>query len=324
MAKTGSAGPGGTITYTISVTNNGPASATGVTLTDALPSTVSFVSINATGGQTDQTITFLPLPGKTFGDPPFTVNATATSGLPVSFVASGDCSIAGNIVSLTGAGSCTVTASQSGNAQYNPAPPVSQTFAIARASQTITFGPLGNKSFGDPPFAVSAGASSGLPVNFSIVAGPATISGNTVTLTGVGTVTLRASQAGNANFNPAPDVDRSFNVLDTTPPTITRLTVSPSQIWPLNKAMVPVTVTVTASDNADPAPVCQLVTIASNEPITANDALITGPLTASLRAARLGSGHGRVYTLTVRCADASGNTVTGTVSVTVPHDQSGH
>jgi hypothetical protein len=66
---------------------------------------------------------------------------------------------------------------------------------------------------GDAPFAVSASASSGLPVSFAIVSGPATISGNTVTLTGpTGTVTVRASQAGDVNYFAAPDVDRSFEV----------------------------------------------------------------------------------------------------------------
>ena len=78
--------------------------------------------------------------------------------------------------------------------------------------QTITFGVLGNKTYPVPPFAVSATASSGLPVSFTIASGPATISGNTITITGVGTVVVRASQPGNANFKPAPDVDQSFTV----------------------------------------------------------------------------------------------------------------
>jgi hypothetical protein len=86
-------------------------------------------------------------------------------------------------------------------------------FALsAMASQTITFNPLSNKTYGDPSFAVSATASSGLPVSFSVFSGPATISGSTVTITGVGTVTIRASQSGNANWNPAPNVDQSFQV----------------------------------------------------------------------------------------------------------------
>src|SRR6266478_4036547 len=75
-----------------------------------------------------------------------------------------------------------------------------------KSDQTITFGGLASKTFGDAPFAVSATASSGLAVSFSILSGPATISGNTVTITGVGTVTVRASQAGDSNWNAATTV----------------------------------------------------------------------------------------------------------------------
>jgi uncharacterized protein YjiK/phosphodiesterase/alkaline phosphatase D-like protein len=88
----------------------------------------------------NQTIAFNPLGNKTFGNAPFTVSATASSGLPVSFAASGNCTVAGNLVTLTAAGSCTITASQAGNADFSPAQDVSQTFSIARAQVTATAG----------------------------------------------------------------------------------------------------------------------------------------------------------------------------------------
>jgi hypothetical protein len=80
-----------------------------------------------------QTITFGALANKTFGDPDFAVSASASSGLPVSFRASGNCTITAAIVHITGAGLCTITASQPGDANYNAAPDVAPTFAIARA-----------------------------------------------------------------------------------------------------------------------------------------------------------------------------------------------
>jgi hypothetical protein len=86
----------------------------------------------ATTPKLSQTITFGALPNKRFGAPNFSVSATASSGLPVSFTASGRCTVSGSTVHLTGPGSCTVTASQAGNASYNAAPPVSQTFSIAK------------------------------------------------------------------------------------------------------------------------------------------------------------------------------------------------
>ena len=87
--------------------------------------------------------------------------------------------------------------------------------AIQKAAQTITFGALVDKKITDPPFVVSATASSGLPVSFSIVTGPATISGNKITISGIGTgpVTVRASQAGNSVYNAAPNVDRIFKIV---------------------------------------------------------------------------------------------------------------
>lgn len=78
--------------------------------------------------------------------------------------------------------------------------------------QTITFGPLANRIFGEAPFLLGATASSGLPVSLSIVSGPATLAGNTLTLTGAGLVVVRASQAGDARHGAAASVDQGFSV----------------------------------------------------------------------------------------------------------------
>jgi hypothetical protein len=84
-----------------------------------------------------QTIDFGPLPSKTYADPDFSVTARASSGLPVAFAARGKCRVRGSKVHLTGPGSCTVTASQAGDANYDPAPPVSRKFRIARTPCTV-------------------------------------------------------------------------------------------------------------------------------------------------------------------------------------------
>jgi hypothetical protein len=116
---------------------------------------------------------------------------------------------------------------------------------------------------------------------------------------------------------------------DTTPPTIlaSALSVTPARLWPPNHKLVPVTVSATAIDTCSDV-TCQIVSITSNEPDnglgdgdTANDIQQTGPLTAKLRAERSGGGTGRIYTITVACTDAGGNTSTGTVTVTVPHSK---
>jgi hypothetical protein len=54
---------------------------------------------------------------------------------------------------------------------------------------------------------------------------------------------------------------------------------------------------------------------------TANDIVITGPMSVNLRAERSGKGNGRVYAITVEAEDAAGNTSTAVVNVTVAKSQ---
>ena len=96
----------------------------------------------------DQTIVFGALPDKTYGNPPFAVSATGGGSTHrVVFTASGACTMSGNIVTITGAGTCTVTASQAGDVNYNPARAVSQTFTINKAPASVMPG-AGGKTYG--------------------------------------------------------------------------------------------------------------------------------------------------------------------------------
>ena len=81
-----------------------------------------------------QTITFDPLADKP-GGPPFKVSATASSGLPVRYSASGTCTVSADTVTLTGAGTCKITASQSGDANYFRAPDVSRSFQVGASQE---------------------------------------------------------------------------------------------------------------------------------------------------------------------------------------------
>lgn len=83
---------------------------------------------------------------------------------------------------------------------------------VLPANQTITFGSLANQTYGVAPYSINAAAFSGLPVSFAAVLGPATVAGNTLSITGAGIVLIQASQAGNANFNPATPVTNAFVV----------------------------------------------------------------------------------------------------------------
>ena len=88
-----------------------------------------------------------------------------------------------------------------------------RSFGVAKLPQFIMFGALSRQVIGDAPFALTASASSGLPVDFSVLSGPAIVNGNILTITGSGLVVLRASQAGNPTYAPAPNIDQVVNVL---------------------------------------------------------------------------------------------------------------
>jgi hypothetical protein len=93
-----------------------------------------------------QTIMFAPLSNQPLGTADFSLNATATSGLPVSFTAAGACSVTGSTVHLISAGLCTITASQAGGLDYLPAASVNQAFTITDSfviSDFTTLAPVG-------------------------------------------------------------------------------------------------------------------------------------------------------------------------------------
>jgi MBG domain/Carboxypeptidase regulatory-like domain len=86
----------------------------------------------------DQTIDFGTLADRTYGTANFTVSATASSGLTVSFAAAGDCSMASaTSVHVDAVGTCTITASQAGDATYNPAPDIEQQLDVAPAASSV-------------------------------------------------------------------------------------------------------------------------------------------------------------------------------------------
>ena len=77
-------------------------------------------SVNA--ARADQSISFSTPANRMYGDPDFAPGASASTGFAVSYSASGGCSIVAGMAHITGAGTCGITASQAGDANYNPAP----------------------------------------------------------------------------------------------------------------------------------------------------------------------------------------------------------
>jgi autotransporter-associated beta strand protein len=145
----------------------------------------------------------------------------ASSGLLVTLSIASDAtnlaSVSGNVVTLLGAGTVTVVASQSGNTNYAPATPVSTRFAVAKGSQSISFGLLSGVQVGSTPFRLSATASSGLPLSYSVSSSNIVSidASGWVTALNPGTVTITVSQPGNSNWNAASSVSRSLVVSGT-------------------------------------------------------------------------------------------------------------
>jgi hypothetical protein len=97
---------------------------------------------------TTQTITFGVLAPATYGDAPFALTATSSSGLAVSYTTSGSCSVVGATVTIDGAGSCTITAHQAGNANVEAALDVPQVLTIAKATPVLTWASPADIVFG--------------------------------------------------------------------------------------------------------------------------------------------------------------------------------
>ncbi|TNM48303.1 hypothetical protein FHP29_02010 [Nocardioides albidus] len=174
------------------------------------------VSATVKVAQATQTIDFPQPPDRTFGDEPFTVDATGgASGQPVTFMASGACESSGTTITLTAAGTCTIVAEQAGGAGYSAADPVTRSFTVARAGQTISFGVLPAKVYGDPDVTLTATASSGLAVSYSTT-GACSVSGSTLSITGAGTCSVTAAQAGDADHLAAPSETRTFSIAKAT------------------------------------------------------------------------------------------------------------
>jgi hypothetical protein len=145
------------------------------------------------------------------------------------------------------------------------------------------------------------------------------------TFTGAGASLTFKNFAGDLNTVSATS---PLQILDVQPPTVS-VSVTPNVLWPPNHKFVDVAATVTATDNCDPNPTVTLVSVTSNEPETGfvqGAAFGTDDLAFQLQADR-DTGHGstgRVYTITYKVTDTSGNSTLQNATVAVPANQSDH
>jgi hypothetical protein len=161
-----------------------------------------------------QTLTFnSPVSAIVIGQP-IPLSASSSAGLPVTFsVVSGNATVSGSTLTPTGPGAIVVRASQAGNDIFAATSTDVNFGTPQKAAQSINFAAVSDIPVTSGPITLQATSSSGLPITYSLVSGPATLNGNVLTLTRAsGAVVVRASQAGNDSYNPAAEVTRTFNV----------------------------------------------------------------------------------------------------------------
>jgi hypothetical protein len=160
----------------------------------------------------DQLITCPAIPQKMYGEPVFNLEATTTSGLPLTYQSDNTSvvTVAGNSVTITGPGTASILISQAGDANYNAAADLLLPITVVKADQVITFPVIETKTLGDNAFALSANSNSGLPITYSTASTKVALTGNMVTINSAGSVTIQASQSGNANYNAATPVEQTF------------------------------------------------------------------------------------------------------------------
>ena len=238
------------------------------------------ILLNGVGLAIPPTIVF-SVPDHTFGDPPFTVAATSNStGAFTYSVVNGPAIVSGATVTLTGAGTIVLRATEAAAGQYG-AGTADAAFQVNRAAQTITFTPPPSPiPYNNPPILLRATASSGLPVTFSILSGPAQVSGNVLTVTGGGVVVVAADQAGNTYYLPAPQVRQTIVV--TFGPAAATLAATPTSVFLTNPVQLTAVVT---GGGGSPTGIVQFV---EGNTVLGSAVIASGSATASTAALSLG------------------------------------
>jgi hypothetical protein len=175
-----------------------------------------------------QTITFAAISDKVYNAADFTLSASASSTLPVSYTSSTPavCTVtSAGLVDMLTPGTCTITAAQAGGdaggKTYAAAPSVSRSFSADPVPQTTTFTNPGPKNYYDAPFDLVGSTASGMPIVYTTTTSDVcTISGSRVTIVKAGKCTIKANvpagTRGGIIYAAAEEVIREFFVLSAT------------------------------------------------------------------------------------------------------------
>jgi hypothetical protein len=162
-----------------------------------------------------QTVTMGDLGAVSYGSGAISLSGSSSSGAAVVFTSSNPKVarvLSGNTLSVVGAGSSVITASVPVSSNYLAAS-AKRTFVVTKAPQTISqFASVRDITLGGTPVISIPSSSSNLPVKLSVASGPAKYVKGKLRISGTGTITIVATQAGNAKYLAAPAVSVSFQV----------------------------------------------------------------------------------------------------------------
>jgi hypothetical protein len=169
-------------------------------------------------------LTFASIGSKVSVTAAFAVTASSNSqGAIIYSVVSGPATLSGNLVSVTGAGTVTLMAYQAASGNYTTGTATTSFTVVAAAvvaPPALQIETIGTQSLSSGSVSVAAYSTSPAAINYRVLSGPATISGNRITFHGAGTVVVQASQAATKSFA-AVTATASFTITSAATPTLT-------------------------------------------------------------------------------------------------------
>jgi len=165
------------------------------------------ITANFQVNQITTTITGFSVPAKQFGNANFNITAPTTNSIGAFTYTSSNTAVAtidGDVVTVVGVGSSTITANQASTTNYT-AGTITATFTVSKATPVLTNFSVSTKTFGDASFEITAPTtnSNGVLTYTSSNTAIATVAGNVITIVGAGTSTITASQATTTDYTSA-------------------------------------------------------------------------------------------------------------------------
>jgi hypothetical protein len=293
-----SAGDAGTIKVTASQAGNAIYAPWSQTVT---------VTVTVAQALASQTVANFPSTlSLTMGQSPYSLPASTDQGLSLSYtLVSGPASLSGHTLTLSGAGTVVLSATQSGNSTY-AAYSGAEAITVTSLAQTVASFPSSiNLSTSQSPYTLPANTDQGQALSYSVVSGPATVSGHTLTLTGSGTAVIKATQGGNATY-------ASYTATETINVTATSLGSQTVSSFPSTQNVTLGSGAISLTSRTSAGQTITYTVVSGPATISGDTLTITGSGTVVLSASAAGNSSVSAYSGTETITVTSGSVLTFT------------